>query len=266
MYTVKKNKKARCNIVTSSTCIICTTDYDITEEKRKNIERKNIEKKKKKEGKNEIVVSQFILHHTRRQTHSVCNTCVETYILLKLEENERKRNYTHKIFCPGNPHGIMRNMCKHEIDVTKMDLPSTMTKIHDRIARITILSNGDATICPNGECGNILITKGVVECTCNECNINWCNTCKSTPYHKGMTCGQHKLFQDKSVEGQKIKEMIEEGIIKQCPKCYHGTEKIDGCNKMTCSRCSVYWCWLCGSIIDGYGHFQEGGCNDRLFD
>ena len=35
-------------------------------------------------------------------------------------------------------------------------------------------------------------------------------------------------------------------LIKNCPKCKVPTCKQDGCNKMTCSNCRIYWCHRCG--------------------
>eukprot|EP00026_Physarum_polycephalum_P007108 Phypoly_transcript_07162.p1 GENE.Phypoly_transcript_07162~~Phypoly_transcript_07162.p1 ORF type:complete len:506 (+),score=42.65 Phypoly_transcript_07162:109-1626(+) len=47
---------------------------------------------------------------------------------------------------------------------------------------------------------------------------------------------------------------------KGCPKCGTRIQKSSGCNKMTCSRCHSYFCWLCGESIRGYDHFHHGGC------
>jgi len=47
---------------------------------------------------------------------------------------------------------------------------------------------------------------------------------------------------------------------KSCPSCGLAIEKNGGCNKMTCSKCGGYFCWLCGSKIKGYDHFQQKSC------
>jgi hypothetical protein len=52
---------------------------------------------------------------------------------------------------------------------------------------------------------------------------------------------------------------------RKCPNCSFATSKIDGCNKMTCSRCGSYFCWGCGIQIQGYSHFSESGqCGDII--
>jgi len=41
--------------------------------------------------------------------------------------------------------------------------------------------------------------------------------------------------------------------------------KVDGCNKMICSRCGVFFCWMCLQVISGYQHFYDSPmCGDIL--
>lgn len=35
-------------------------------------------------------------------------------------------------------------------------------------------------------------------------------------------------------------------IYKECPKCDVMTEKITGCNKISCPNCKCKWCFFCG--------------------
>eukprot|EP01102_Stenamoeba_stenopodia_P009167 TRINITY_DN2691_c0_g1_i2.p2 TRINITY_DN2691_c0_g1~~TRINITY_DN2691_c0_g1_i2.p2 ORF type:complete len:133 (-),score=25.15 TRINITY_DN2691_c0_g1_i2:36-434(-) len=40
-------------------------------------------------------------------------------------------------------------------------------------------------------------------------------------------------------------------------------QKTEGCNKVKCSNCHVYLCYICGEQISGYEHFsnyESGGC------
>ncbi|CAJ1409544.1 unnamed protein product [Effrenium voratum] len=46
------------------------------------------------------------------------------------------------------------------------------------------------------------------------------------------------------------------GPIKDCPSCQHPTERIDGCNIMTCSVCKAEWCFICARCKGG-----PSGCN-----
>lgn len=60
--------------------------------------------------------------------------------------------------------------------------------------------------------------------------------------------------------------MARNDVIK-CPNCGFGTEKIDGCNHMTCAKCRYEWCWICrGKYYSG--HFDDTnifGCPGSQF-
>jgi hypothetical protein len=64
-------------------------------------------------------------------------------------------------------------------------------------------------------------------------------------------------------------ELMKKLGLKNCPKCFMGTEKVDGkriskyqylifigCNYMTC-RCGQPFCNLCGCPIDNSKHFSH---------
>lgn len=57
---------------------------------------------------------------------------------------------------------------------------------------------------------------------------------------------------------------------KSCPSCHTFISKSDGCNKMTCSHCQSYFCWLCNkkiTSINPYKHFNGNSpCSGRLFE
>ena len=58
---------------------------------------------------------------------------------------------------------------------------------------------------------------------------------------------------------------------KQCPSCRSWMQKLDGCNKMICSKCHCYFCWLCMKVLsknDPYSHFNSSNseCYEKLFE
>ncbi|CAF0913819.1 unnamed protein product, partial [Adineta ricciae] len=66
----------------------------------------------------------------------------------------------------------------------------------------------------------------------------------------------HEITDDESthrtvcVELRSYKEMVEKAIEtgskQQCPHCHLTGLKDDGCTHMTCERCGLTWCYLCG--------------------
>jgi hypothetical protein len=59
-------------------------------------------------------------------------------------------------------------------------------------------------------------------------------------------------------------EFSKNHFFKKCPKCSIITEKIEGCNHITCSKCSYQWCWLCNGEYNPE-HFNEGKCKGYQF-
>jgi len=57
---------------------------------------------------------------------------------------------------------------------------------------------------------------------------------------------------------------------KPCPHCSVPIEKFEGCNKVTCFKCSTYFCWICHKQLDvgnPYSHFNNPSspCYNSLF-
>ncbi|TIA91449.1 hypothetical protein E3P99_01091 [Wallemia hederae] len=64
--------------------------------------------------------------------------------------------------------------------------------------------------------------------------------------------------------------LVIERTSQACPNCQVRTEKISGCNHMSC-RCGFHFCYLCGGKLspqNPYPHFNTPGthCFQRLFD
>ena len=92
--------------------------------------------------------------------------------------------------------------------------------------------------------------------------------------------GEEKLFLEKKYGKKKLEMMAttlaSEDYVKDnakhCPHCNAPIEKNEGCNKITCWRCSTNFCWLCGDRLNParpYAHFNIVGgiykCLDSLF-
>jgi hypothetical protein len=66
--------------------------------------------------------------------------------------------------------------------------------------------------------------------------------------------------------------MVYLALQKLCILYFFFVQKKDGCNKMTCTKCHAYFCWLCLTVIttlsDPYTHFSSVGspCFNRLFE
>lgn len=74
------------------------------------------------------------------------------------------------------------------------------------------------------------------------------------------------------VAQEQFEELIRSGEaeIVKCPNCCTYIQRSDGCNKMTCSKCLVFFCNLCGDRLnrnDPYEHYNNpmNSCFGKLF-
>jgi hypothetical protein len=83
----------------------------------------------------------------------------------------------------------------------------------------------------------------------------YCFDCLKKPHGK-LPCNA-KI--DKS-----LIEFAKNNFVKKCPKCSIITEKNQGCNHITCTKCRYQWCWLCNEEYK-VNHFKEGKCRGFQF-
>jgi len=111
---------------------------------------------------------------------------------------------------------------------------------------------------------------------CTFCFYAFCGRCKAA-YHPGVDCdsmdtrmqsleaaaaGRGAAAEAARMELQTLRHLAQ--TTKRCPRCETAIEKSEGCSKMTCRNCHIYFCWRCGKEITGYEHFVNSEC--KLFD
>lgn len=83
--------------------------------------------------------------------------------------------------------------------------------------------------------------------SCPSCKIDYCILCSQAwemhgRTHEGKSCLE---FDAALPEAQRSKDRHWAGA-KACPGCGVRTLRTMGCNHMTCTQCSMHWCWVCG--------------------
>ncbi|PNW88202.1 hypothetical protein CHLRE_01g018900v5 [Chlamydomonas reinhardtii] len=209
--------------------------------------------------------------------HAFCVACVATHLRTQLGAGA-----VDNMRCPDPacrrqlPHGALQQLLSAaEYDRWEaLTLQRTLDKMEDLVycprCREPCLEDRDhCTLCPS-------------------CFYSFCSLCEEA-WHPGSRCldadaklallearraGRGEAAARESAterarrEVNKMNELKSLALVqsstKQCPCCSMAVEKTEGCNKMTCAYCGVYWCWRCCRMIKGYDHFKEDGC--ELFD
>lgn len=198
-------------------------------------------------AKNVIVV--------RKCNHYYCKGCIIKYIL------ETISNSMKHIKCPDPKCGkiITHNLVKELID------PSIFEMYDIRLMNLCIEMSNDMTYCPKIDCLKICVKEDCSnKVNCVVCYNQFCFLCKNIYTDKNHICNKNDLL-------NKISKDIADAYaynkytVKPCPnpKCRYIIEKIDGCNRVTCTRCTTEFCWSC---LMTYEHINEHGnhkCNDR---
>jgi hypothetical protein len=214
----------------------------------------------------------LVLHKTRRQTHSMCYSCLVNYIsdpIEKLVELAKTGNLINGpvVKCPGSYTGLQRNRCKCDVLIPESISFEETEKVSCNVRALYIISKVENTLlCPHESCLGIIFRKDFFgeEATCAECNRSMCMSCATFPYHTGMNCDDYN-----SLKKDGLHDLVSNGIVKSCPKCKSITEKNEGCNKMYCIKCGTKWCWLCLETDIDYNHYNENSktpCSNLLWE
>ncbi|XP_041375612.1 E3 ubiquitin-protein ligase RNF14-like [Gigantopelta aegis] len=220
--------------------------------------------------------------------HVYCKKCMTDYFIVQIQDGN-----VGSLTCPD-----------HECDSQALpsqvkDLVSVklFTRYDDLLLKTSLDLMKDVTYCPRPICQvPVIFDHDSSIASCSACHYVFCVHCKLV-YHGLSPCKikadelsklreeyqnaspEEKLFLEKRYGKRTIQQAVEESFTnewlnqfsKQCPSCGAHIQKIDGCNKMTCTKCRNYFCWICEKSLsrtNPYKHFSElnNDCFNRLFE
>ncbi|XP_003200050.3 E3 ubiquitin-protein ligase RNF14-like [Danio rerio] len=207
--------------------------------------------------------SSFVLFNECQ--HVYCKTCVRDYFEIQIKDGK-----VQFLSCP-------------EAECTSLATPAQVKLLvsqdvfarYDRLLLQWSLNlMTDIVYCPRKSCGMAVMlepdrTMGI----CPSCKFVFCTLCNRV-YHALALC---KEIQEENERHEKLAIIRKEDEVwvkhnsKQCPTCAANIQKEMGCNKMTCSSCLEYFCWICFSVLnrnDPYSHFRDekSPCFNQLID
>ncbi|CAM9440821.1 E3 ubiquitin-protein ligase RNF14 isoform X1 [Lampetra fluviatilis] len=219
--------------------------------------------------------------------HVYCRDCLSAYFQLQIQE--------------GNVHSLTCPEPKCQTAATPSQVRELVgEELFSRYDRLLLQSSldlmADVVYCPRMSCQTpVLLEPNKTMGHCPQCKFAFCNVCRHA-YHGISACiiksenlgnivkeynnadAASRVFLEQRYGKHTIKRAIEEvhskdwlaQNAKACPRCCTHIQKVDGCNKMTCTSCQLYFCWICLkelSRANPYGHFNEARspCFNRLF-
>ncbi|UJR37235.1 hypothetical protein I4U23_029944 [Adineta vaga] len=181
--------------------------------------------------------------------HLYCRNCVRTHIDVCFKEG-KCRFACVESSCPGEY--TMRL-------VSELLPPKDLKRLNRRIQEENIRQAeiDGLECCPY--CPYAVIVDNpddkIFRCLNPECMKETCRLCKE-PNHIPLRCDE--VEKGMELEMRKfIEEHVTEAMIRKCPRCTQRFYKVEGCNKMTCSSCGLFICYVCRETINGYDHFTN---------
>ena len=160
--------------------------------------------------------------------HTFCNGCWYDFLSIKIKENKLPSIKCLDYKCKSKlSDDFIINLLNTDKDLIK--------KYKKYKMELEVINNPNKKLCPFPNCDSYLELKGVKEqyVTCKN-NHSFCFVCLKKP-HGNLPCETNI---DKS-----MLEYATNNFVKKCPNCSIITEKKDGCNHITCSKCQYQWCW-----------------------
>ena len=102
-------------------------------------------------------------------------------------------------------------------------------------------------MCNTPDCqGLTFVQTGEVDWTCLVCHAVWCVQCRKG-HNASISCAR---FAEQEKADEEMRNLIDSGLVKQCPVCKNGVQKSQGCNHMTCISCRAHFCYVCGHQLN----------------
>ncbi|KAL1447610.1 hypothetical protein MTO96_028421 [Rhipicephalus appendiculatus] len=220
--------------------------------------------------------------------HPFCRDCLREHFRIQIESG-----CSSQLRCP-------QENCPTRVVPTQVKAllgDSLCSRYEESLLSAYLDSQEDLTYCPRLQCQlPVVLDPGQPMAQCAHCHFVFCVYCRMA-YHGVQPCRSSagkRALRDEYVSAtpavkremekrhgkRTLQFLVDESLTedwmqensKKCPHCGISTEKLDGCNKMTCWRCGAHFCWICGvalkTSLNPYDHFSDpaSACFNKLFE
>ncbi|WRT65364.1 uncharacterized protein IL334_002307 [Kwoniella shivajii] len=182
--------------------------------------------------------------------HLFCRECTTTHAETKLGEQSTTINCMDMSAC-SSPFP--------DSELTRI-LSVKSLKLYHRLKQSKELEQAGIEgleSCPNCPYAAVMENPDEKLFTCmnEECGQITCRGCKKRE-HIPRTCAEVEA--DLKLNNRHtVEDAMSEALIRKCPTCSKPYIKDSGCNKIMCTKCSTYSCYICQKAITGYDHFDQ---------
>ncbi|XP_028322213.1 E3 ubiquitin-protein ligase RNF14 [Gouania willdenowi] len=219
--------------------------------------------------------------------HVYCKACMTEYFQIQIRDGN--------VQCLNCPEPKCSSLAT-QLQVKELVDEDLFARYDRLLLQSTLDLMADVVYCPRQFCGTaVMVEPDTTMGICSACQYAFCTLCKMG-YHGVSHCkiqtDDLRQLRDEYLSatpaGQKfmeqrfgkrvIQKAVEESFsvdwlsenCKLCPRCGTNIQKVDGCNKMTCTSCKQYFCWLCMAVlskVNPYSHFNspQSPCYNSLF-
>lgn len=175
--------------------------------------------------------------------HPFCPSCWSGFFASKIRDGKVVDVTCPQVGCSSRPEPAFVKMYLDE---------ALATRYGSLILRHLMESRNDITFCANPkECPYVVFRRAPgFETPCTACGWRTCFACSFPAAHAPAACGAVSQWVD---DGGYHFGMSEDQLsvnrikmrTKRCPECQVMIEKNEGCQHMTCPRCTHEFCWRC---------------------
>lgn len=116
-----------------------------------------------------------------------------------------------------------------------LEEPTLQNKYRRFYSAYIVDINKNLIKCPVDDCGSVIDKKQQRPLVCSQCKTEVCPKCDMVA-HKGSKC---RVVRGAGERQFKLWAMFQTVGVKNCPQCNARTEKLPGCNHMSCQRCNA---------------------------
>ncbi|KAF9038651.1 hypothetical protein BJ165DRAFT_1614165 [Panaeolus papilionaceus] len=176
--------------------------------------------------------------------HTYCKACLKHFLVSAVDGT------SFPITCVGDD-----NTCNRPISIPvirRFLVPRAFDALVETVFRVYMEKHSEEfKYCTTADCKQIYRHGGEDDVQCPSCFAAFCPKCDEP--HEDMSCAQWKAHKDPDGAHEGLGSLG----FKICPNCKIWVDRTEGCNRMTCAKCTAHFCWLCLMMFPTGGEVYE---------